>query len=83
MANKTEVSRNLQPNQENFGHYMFRSSIPTIVEPLYDSSPTTKYKNRMEYSLFLAYHKVPHLHTFTFSIAFDMQVEVLESGHLY
>ena len=80
MANRTEVSRNLEPNQENVGHNMFTSSIPTIVEPLYDSSPTANDKNRMEDSLFFADHKVTHVHTPTFSIASDMQVEVSESG---
>ncbi|PON44562.1 hypothetical protein TorRG33x02_330560 [Trema orientale] len=80
MANRAEVSTNIEPTQQNAEDNMFTSPIPTIVEPLYDSSPTANDKNRMEDSLFFADHKVARIHTPTFSIASDMQVEVSEAG---
>ncbi|PON70620.1 hypothetical protein PanWU01x14_079940 [Parasponia andersonii] len=80
MANRAEVSTNIEPTQQNAEDNMFTRPIPTIVEPLYDSSPTTNDKNRMEDSLFFTDHKVARIHTPTFSIASDMQVEVSEAG---
>lgn len=69
--NRAEVSIGLE--QDN----MFSYSLPTIMEPLYDSSPTASDKSRMDDDrLFFADKHA--IHTPSYSIASDLQVEVSE-----
>uniref|UniRef100_A0A803PV92 Uncharacterized protein n=1 Tax=Cannabis sativa TaxID=3483 RepID=A0A803PV92_CANSA len=76
MTNEAEVSSNKEPNQGNT-----ETNLSTIEEPNYDSSPTSNDKNRMENTMFFSDHQPRRrIHTPTFSIASDMQVEVSEAG---
>ncbi|KAM6597320.1 hypothetical protein CsatA_007844 [Cannabis sativa] len=76
MTNEAEVSSNIEPNQGNT-----KTNMSTTEEPNYDSSPTSNDKNRMENTMFFSDHQPRRrIHTPTFSIASDMQVEVSEAG---
>ncbi|XP_062085134.1 uncharacterized protein LOC133791222 isoform X2 [Humulus lupulus] len=79
MTNEAEVSSNIEPTQENAETSMLTSPMSKTQEPHYDSSPTSNDKNRMENTMFFP-EPGGHIHTPTFSIASDMQVEVSEAG---
>ncbi|KAL5580802.1 hypothetical protein UlMin_013244 [Ulmus minor] len=75
----TSSSSSEVANRSDVSNKLFSHSVPNMFDPLYEAStPTGNNKNGMEERMF--YVDKTTIHTPTFSIASDLQVEVSEVG---